>query len=115
MRSSDLRSSWAEAHGRPLPDREGRRGLRSTSMPTVLIVDDEPDILLFVRINLELAGYDVREAGDGDEPLPPLRQQPPDVLVLDGMWPKVAGWSVPMKRSERSRVGNGCVKMGRPR
>src|SRR3546814_15182435 len=63
-------------------------------MPTVLIVDDEPDILLFVRINLELAGYDVREAGDGDEALTLLRQQPPNVMVLDVMMPKVDGWSV---------------------
>ncbi|HEY9556673.1 MAG TPA: response regulator, partial [Acidimicrobiales bacterium] len=66
-------------------------------MPTVLIVDDEPDILLFVRINLELAGYDVREAGDGDEALTLLRQQPPDVMVLDVMMPKVDGWSVLMQ------------------
>ena len=29
-------------------------------MATVLIVDDEPDILLFVRVNLELAGHEVR-------------------------------------------------------
>src|SRR3546814_20337393 len=78
-------------------------------MPTVLIVDDEPDILLFVRINLELAGYDVREAGDGDEALTLLRQQPPDVMVLDVMMPKVDGWSGLMQRSEERRVGKECV------
>src|SRR3546814_15893162 len=100
MRSSDLRSSWAEAHGRPLPDREGRRGLRPTSMPTVLIVDDEPDILLFVRINLELAGYDVRQAGDGDQAPTLLRQQPPDVIVPDVILPK---------RSEARRVAQAGV------
>ena len=63
-------------------------------MATVLIVDDEPDIVLFVRINLELAGHDVRSAADGAEALESVRRDPPDVLVLDVMMPKIDGWSV---------------------
>lgn len=63
-------------------------------MATVLIVDDEPDILLFVRINLELAGHTVRTAADGVEALESVRSEPPDVVVLDVMMPKIDGWSV---------------------
>jgi DNA-binding NarL/FixJ family response regulator len=63
-------------------------------MATVLIVDDEPDILLFVRINLEMAGHEVRTAADGAEALESMRREPPDVVVLDVMMPRVDGWSV---------------------
>jgi CheY-like chemotaxis protein/DNA-binding CsgD family transcriptional regulator len=63
-------------------------------MATVLIVDDEPDIVLFVRINLELAGHAVRTAGDGHEALVSVRADPPDVVVLDVMMPRIDGWSV---------------------
>lgn len=63
-------------------------------MATVLVVDDEPDIVLFVRINLELAGHAVRTAADGAEALESVRREPPDVVVLDVMMPKIDGWSV---------------------
>ena len=63
-------------------------------MATVLIVDDEPDIVLFVRVNLELAGHAVRSAADGAEALESILGDPPDVVVLDVMMPKIDGWSV---------------------
>ncbi|MGH9275082.1 MAG: response regulator [Acidimicrobiales bacterium] len=63
-------------------------------MATVLIVDDEPDILLLVRINLELAGYQVRTAADGEEALASVHEQRPDAIVLDVMMPKLDGWAV---------------------
>ncbi len=63
-------------------------------MATVLIVDDEPDIVLFVRIVLEQAGHTVRTAADGEAALASVRAQPPDAIVLDVMMPKVDGWTV---------------------
>lgn len=63
-------------------------------MATVLIVDDEPDIVLLVRINLELAGHQVRTAADGEEALASVHEEQPDVIVLDVMMPKLDGWSV---------------------
>jgi DNA-binding response OmpR family regulator len=63
-------------------------------MATVLIVDDEPDILLLVRINLELAGYEARTAADGEQALASVHEQRPDAIVLDVMMPKLDGWSV---------------------
>ena len=63
-------------------------------MATVLIVDDEPDIVLLVRINLELAGHEVLSAADGEEALAVAREHHPDVIVLDVMMPKLDGWGV---------------------
>jgi CheY-like chemotaxis protein len=63
-------------------------------MTTVLIVDDEPDIVLFAQVNLELSGYDVLVAADGEEALEVVADRLPDVLLLDVMMPKMDGWTV---------------------
>jgi DNA-binding response OmpR family regulator len=63
-------------------------------MATVLIVDDEPDILLFVRVNMEMDGHEVLAASNGEEALELVRTQHPDVVVLDVMMPKLDGWGV---------------------
>jgi DNA-binding response OmpR family regulator len=63
-------------------------------MATVLIVDDEPDILLFVRVNMEMDGHDVLTAANGEEALELVRGRHPDVVVLDVMMPKLDGWAV---------------------
>ena len=58
----------------------------------VLVVDDEPDVLLLCRVNLEFEGYEVLEAGDGVEALEKARANHPDVVLLDVMMPKMDGW-----------------------
>jgi CheY-like chemotaxis protein len=63
-------------------------------MATVLIVDDEPDIVLFARVNLELSGYQVLSASDGVEALAAVHEHRPDVVLLDVMMPHLDGWSV---------------------
>jgi DNA-binding response OmpR family regulator len=63
-------------------------------MATVLIVDDEPDILLFVRVNMEMDGHEVLAAANGEEALDLVHSHHPDVVVLDVMMPKLDGWSV---------------------
>jgi CheY-like chemotaxis protein len=63
-------------------------------MATVLIVDDEPDIVLLVRVNLELAGHDVLTAADGEAGLAAVHANHPDAIVLDVMMPRLDGWSV---------------------
>lgn len=61
---------------------------------TVLVVDDEPDVLLLCRVNLEFEGYEVVEARDGDEAMTRLRETSPDVVLLDVMLPRLDGWQV---------------------
>lgn len=60
----------------------------------VLVVDDEPDVLLLCRVNLEFEGYEVLEASDGQEALDLLEAEHPDVILLDVMMPRIDGWAV---------------------
>ncbi len=60
----------------------------------VLIVDDEPDLLELVRVNLAQAGFDVDVCTSGREGLERVRRQPPDLLVLDLMLPDLPGTEV---------------------
>jgi len=65
-----------------------------TERHKVLVVDDEPDVLLLCRVNLEFEGYEVIEATDGQEALDRAREEHPDVVLLDVMMPKMDGWQV---------------------
>ena len=59
-----------------------------------MIVDDEPDILLLLRIDLEAEGYETSLAADGDTALRRIAEERPDVVLLDVMMPVVDGWGV---------------------
>ena len=59
---------------------------------TILIVDDEPEIVRFVRAYLEDAGYRVVTASEGQEALFTARHEKPDLVVLDLMMPGMDGW-----------------------
>ena len=65
-----------------------------TTMATILVVDDEPDIRLLTKMNLEHDGHTIVTATDGEEALDTVRETPPDLIVLDVMMPKVDGWDV---------------------
>jgi len=55
-------------------------------------VDDEPRMIGFIRMNLELEGYQVVEAHDGLQALDAVRTQLPDVILLDVMMPELDGF-----------------------
>ena len=61
-------------------------------MPRILVVDDQPDIRLMCRVNLQLEGYEVLEAGDGEAGLEMVRNEHPDLILLDVMMPGLDGW-----------------------
>jgi len=62
--------------------------------PRVLIVDDEPDVLLLLRIELEAEGYETLLAADGETAIRRIVEERPDVVLLDVMMPVVDGWGV---------------------
>jgi two-component system phosphate regulon response regulator PhoB len=63
-------------------------------MPTVLLVDDEPDVVDLVRLHLRRAGMEIVCAADGDAALHTARTQRPDAIVLDVMMPGLDGLAV---------------------
>lgn len=62
--------------------------------PKVLIVDDEPDVLLTLRMILESEGFEPSLAADGETALRRIDEEHPDVVLLDIMMPVLDGWFV---------------------
>ena len=60
----------------------------------ILVVDDEPNILISLEFLMKRAGFEVRSAGDGDAALEAIREDPPDLVLLDVMMPKKDGYEV---------------------
>lgn len=60
----------------------------------ILIVDDEKDIRGLIALILQNAGYDVLEAGSGEEGLDLLTSERVDLVTLDVMMPGMTGWEV---------------------
>lgn len=69
---------------------------------TILVVDDEPDILLTVSQTLEMFGYKVIQAKDGVDCITKLNDLDiiPDLVLLDIMMPDLSGWDVAAKIKE---------------
>jgi DNA-binding response OmpR family regulator len=63
-------------------------------MSRVLVVDDDPDIRLLLRLELAAEGHEIIEAGDGEAALAAVLSQTPDIVLLDMMMPVLDGWEV---------------------
>jgi DNA-binding response OmpR family regulator len=61
---------------------------------TILVADDDPQILTMLGIRLSKKGYQVLEAADGLQTLSKARQHKPDLVLLDVMMPGKNGWEV---------------------
>jgi len=95
-RRSDL-DHFLERGGSAAPRRaEGRR--------LILIVDDDERLREFIRVNLEMEGYGVREASSAEEGLAALEEEPPDLVLLDVMMPELDGFTVCRKIKEDPRL-----------
>jgi two-component system response regulator MprA len=83
---------------------------RPRTKTRVLVVDDEPGIAGFVRRGLLFEGYSVDVATDGRAALSTLRDDPPDVVVLDVMLPEVDGVEITRRlRSAEAAEGRSPV------
>lgn len=71
---------------------------------TVLVVDDEYNIIELARMYLEQDGFTVEAAGDGQAALDRIFSDAPDLVVLDLMLPEVDGWEVCKRVRARSDV-----------
>ncbi|PAU53203.1 MULTISPECIES: response regulator transcription factor [Pseudomonas] len=60
----------------------------------VLIADDEPNIVISLEFLLQQEGYQVEVAHDGQEALDAIERQPPDLVLLDIMLPRLSGFDV---------------------
>jgi CheY-like chemotaxis protein len=58
---------------------------------TILVVDDEPDVIIYLRTLLEDAGFNVVTAADGNEALEIVKQRKPDFISLDLVMPRKSG------------------------
>ncbi len=74
--------------------------------PSILLVEDEHAIASLVRYNLESEGFRVREATDGDEAIDMVREERPDLVILDWMLPSVSGLEV-CRNLRRSKENKG--------
>lgn len=74
------------------------------SQATVLVIDDEKDVIELLRYNLEKAGFDVVAARDGESGLKAASVSPPDAIILDVMMPGLDGLAVCRRLREEHRT-----------
>jgi two-component system, OmpR family, response regulator VicR len=71
----------------------------------ILCIEDEQEMIDLIRLILSRRGFEVRGANSGEEGLKSMRQQQPDLVLLDLMMPDMDGWEVyqQMKADETTR------------
>jgi two-component system, OmpR family, alkaline phosphatase synthesis response regulator PhoP len=83
--------------------------MEAPAQTSVLVVDDEPQVVWMLQFSLEAEGYQTFAARDGRTALDELRQHRPQLMLLDIMMPVMDGWSVlqeirDLPEGERPRV-----------
>lgn len=79
--------------------------------PSVLVVDDEPNIVVSLEFLMKQAGYDVRVARNGEEALRAIEERTPDLVLLDVMMPKRNGYDVCQTMRADPRFKDVCIIM----
>lgn len=74
-------------------------------MNKIMIVDDEPGVIGMAKLALQNEGFEVIEASSGKECLKKLKEEKPDLILLDAMMPEIDGWKVCklIKENEKTR------------
>ena len=74
--------------------RDSVSSMAKNTAATILVADDDPEILTLVSVRLAKRGYNVLEASDGEHAIKVAREKRPDLVVLDVMMPFKNGWEV---------------------
>jgi DNA-binding response OmpR family regulator len=79
--------------------------MNDTNTKQILCIEDEPEMIDLIRLILGRRGFEVVGAAGGKEGLEKLRQQPPELVLLDLMMPDMDGWEVyqQMKADEKTK------------
>jgi two-component system, OmpR family, response regulator VicR len=77
----------------------------NTNLKCILCVEDEPEMIDLIRLILGRRGFDIKGAHGGVEGLKMIRQEQPDLVLLDLMMPDMDGWEVyqQMKADEKTK------------
>ena len=77
----------------------------NANLKCILCVEDEPEMIDLIRLILGRRGFEVKGAAGGHEGLNMIRQDPPDLVLLDLMMPDMDGWEVyqHMKADEKTK------------
>lgn len=85
---------------------------KSRQKPTILVADDDIEILALVTRQLRRRDATILEASDGEEALKVARREKPDLVVLDVMMPGMSGWEVCRAiREDASLDGTGVIML----
>jgi len=76
----------------------------------IIVADDEQDLVTLVAAALEEEGYEVRSASNGQEALQVAKAERPDLMVLDGLMPRMSGFDV-SKTIKEEVYPDGSVKV----
>jgi DNA-binding response OmpR family regulator len=81
-------------------------------MPRILIVDDEPNIVLALEMLMKREGYEIQTVGDGEKAVEAAGSFRPDLILLDVMMPRMDGYEVCQRiRSDDSLKGISIVML----
>ena len=69
----------------------------------ILISDDERDLVLMLKLRLEIEGFKVIEAYDGEDAVLQVHNEKPDLILLDVMMPKINGFEVCRQIKEKNK------------
>lgn len=77
--------------------------------PSILIVDDQPDLRLLIQLTFSGTGFSVREAADGAAALAACQDSVPDVVLLDVMMPGIDGYEVCRRLKSDARTAGALI------